>query len=102
MARKFGVHEDYFALTGSDPVDNGRFDVTQDEADRYVFKVPPLRNVAKTGPYFHDGSVSQLSEAVRIMARAQLGEALEDAEVTDIVSFLESLTTSVPQDFSAP
>lgn len=101
-ARKFGIHEDYFALTGSEPVDNGRFDVTEQEADRYVFKVPPLRNVAKTAPYFHDGSVSQLSEAVAIMARAQLGEALEDSELQDIVAFLESLDTEIPEGFSAP
>jgi len=63
--------------------------------------VPSLRNVAMTAPYFHDGSVAALPEAVRVMARVQLGAKLSDPEVNDIVAFLESLTGDLPPDFAA-
>jgi cytochrome c peroxidase len=76
--------------------DVGRFNVTHDEADRFVFKVPSLRNVAQTGPYFHDGSVKTLSEAVRLMARHQLGRELDDAQVDSIIAFLGSLNGQIP------
>jgi cytochrome c peroxidase len=99
MYQKFGVTEDYWRATGSTTVDKGRFDVTQDPADLYVFKVASLRNVAMTPPYFHDGSVATLPVAVRIMARVQLGRALTDGEVTEIVAFLGSLTGTLPADF---
>jgi cytochrome c peroxidase len=69
MYQKFGVVEDYWTATGSDPFDKGRDDVTKDPADLYVFRVASLRNVAMTPPYFHDGSVATLPEAVKIMAR---------------------------------
>ena len=97
--QKFGVTEDYWRATGSTAIDKGRFDVTQEPADLYVFKVAGLRNVAMTPPYFHDGSVATLPEAVRVMARVQLGRTLMDAEVTDIVAFLESLTGRMPDGF---
>lgn len=77
--------------------DNGRFDVTKDEADKHVFKVPSLRNIEKTGPYFHDGSVESLDEAVKLMATHQLGKDLSDAEVKSIVTFLKSLTGELPK-----
>ncbi|MET0402103.1 MAG: cytochrome-c peroxidase, partial [Cystobacter sp.] len=64
--------------------------------DLYKFRVPALRNVEKTGPWFHDGSVTDLSTAVRLMARHQLGMTLSDAEVDDIVAFLKSLTGELP------
>ncbi len=72
--------------------DLGRYTVTENEADRYVFKVPQLRNVAKTGPYFHDGKVGTLSKAVKLMAYHQLGKDLTGEQTADIVAFLESLT----------
>jgi len=72
--------------------DPGRFDVTGKESDRGVFKVPSLRNVAKTAPYFHDGGVAKLDEAVRLMARHQLGKELAADEVASIVTFLEALS----------
>ncbi len=75
--------------------DIGRAEVTGDEADRYVFKVPSLRNVAETGPYLHDGSIRDLGEMVHIMAEYQLGIPIDHAQVTAIVAFLESLTGSV-------
>jgi len=99
MYQKFGVIEDYWKATGSDPIDKGRADVTKDPADLYVFRVASLRNVAKTPPYFHDGSVATLPEAVKIMARVQLGVALGDSDTSDIVAFLEALTGELPAHF---
>ncbi|MCX6050432.1 MAG: c-type cytochrome [Chloroflexi bacterium] len=81
--------------------DIGRFAVTGRAADKYVFKVPSLRNVAKTGPYLHDGKIKTLDEMVRIMARYQLGKAVTDAQVTDIVAFLNALTGDIPTTYIA-
>ena len=100
MYREFGVVEDYWKATGSDPIDKGRFDVTKDPNDLYVFRVASLRNVAMTPPYFHDGSVATLPEAVKVMARVQLGVSLNDADTGDIVAFLESLTGELPENFA--
>jgi cytochrome c peroxidase len=99
MFRKFGVLEDYWKATGSQTIDKGRFDVTNNLDDLYVFRVPSLRNVAMTAPYFHDGSVMALPDAVRIMARVQLGVMLPDADTRVIVAFLESLTGELPPNF---
>lgn len=77
--------------------DNGRFDFTKDPADKQFFKVPSLRNIAKTAPYFHDGSIKTLDEAVKLMATHQLGKELSAADVTSIVTFLESLTGELPK-----
>lgn len=98
--RKFGQVEDYWQATGSQPVDAGRYTVTRDPADRFVFKVPSLRNAAMTPPYFHDGSVATLASAVRVMARVQLGKTLTTAQVDDLVAFLHSLTGTLPADFA--
>ena len=100
MYQKFGVVEDYWKATGSDPIDKGRFDVTKDPNDLYVFRVASLRNVAMTPPYFHDGSVATLPDAVTVMARVQLGVSLDDANIRDIVAFLQSLTGEVPANFA--
>ena len=81
--------------------DLGRYEVTKNEADKYVFKVSMLRNIAMTGPYFHDGSVATLEEAVKLMADYQLGQNLSDAEIADIVAFLNSLTGDLPTDYIA-
>ena len=104
--QKFGITQDYWLLTGSTEkeafkgYDKGRFQDTKNEADAFMFKVSQLRNVAMTPPYFHDGSVATLPQAVRIMAQLQLGKQLSDTQVADIVSFLESLTGEVPADFA--
>jgi cytochrome c peroxidase len=79
--------------------DKGRAAVTKRDADELFFKVPSLRNIEKTGPYFHDGSVDKLDDAVRIMARHQLGKELSDADVGSIVTFLRALTGTVPADY---
>ena len=95
MFEKLGVMDDYFRDRGHGlEADLGRFNVTHDDADRHVFKVPSLRNVARTAPYFHDGSVATLGEAVSLMARYQLGRDLDDTDRSDLVAFLESLTGS--------
>ncbi|WP_031435336.1 cytochrome c peroxidase [Methylomarinum vadi] len=91
---KMGVKRDYFELRGGPltEVDNGRFNVTHDEKDRHFFKVPVLRNIELTYPYFHDGSVDTLPEAVRIMAEVQLGKTFTGDEIGNIVAFLKTLT----------
>ena len=72
--------------------DLGRFDVTGSEDDKYVFKVPSLRNIALTAPYFHDGKAETLADAARQMAWLQLDETLDQGQVASIVAFLGSLT----------
>lgn len=96
MFQKFGTFDDYWKHTNSKVIDKGRFEVTKKEGDMYMFKVPSLRNVAKTSPYFHDGSVSDLKESVRIMAKIQLDKELDDAQLDKIVAFLNTLTGEVP------
>lgn len=92
MLQKFGLHADFRALTGSSEDDRGLMDLTGKEADRDLFKVPGLRNVAKTHPYFHDGSVADLGKSVEIMAKVSLNKDLSPEQTTLIVAFLESLT----------
>lgn len=82
-----------------DQHDTGRFGITHLEADRMVFKVPSLRNIDRTAPYFHDGSLTELPTVVRTMARHQLGKELRDDEVDSIVTFLHALTGPLPQDY---
>lgn len=90
---KMGKAKDYFKMRGNiTEVDNGRFNVTGEEYDRYKFKVPNLRNVALTYPYFHDGYAETLEDAVRIMAEYQRGVKLSKQEVDLIVKFLNTLT----------
>ena len=79
------------------PGDKGRFAVTRAEADAYVFKVPTLRNIALTPPYFHSGSVWDLGLAVGIMGTAQMGATLDPAQEASIVAFIDSLTGEMPQ-----
>jgi len=76
--------------------DQGRFEVTGQESDRMVFKVPSLRNVAMTAPYFHDGAVNNLEQAIQWMGKYQLGRDLSDTQVQAIVAFLDSLTGDLP------
>lgn len=97
---KFGVAKDYWKETHSQEIDKGRFNVTKDDDDLYVFKVASLRNVAMTPPYFHDGSVNTLPDAVRIMGTVQIGTDLSDEDISAIVAFLGSLTGQIPEDFA--
>jgi cytochrome c peroxidase len=100
MFQKFGIVEDYWKETGSKLIDKGRFDVTHNLADMYVFKVAGLRNAGMSPFYFHDGSVKTLAEAVRIMSKIQLGKTLSDKDGAAIVTFLRSLTGRLPQRFA--
>lgn len=96
MYMKLGLYKPY------PTEDVGRYEVTKNEADKYVFKVSMLRNIAETGPYFHDGSVATLEEAVKLMGEYQLGQALSDEDIADIVTFLKALTGELPADYIAP
>lgn len=91
MYQKVGIVEPW-----PDQRDQGRFTITKQETDRMMFKVPTLRNIAKTAPNFHDGSVSTLDAAVRRMGRYQLGLTLSDEEVSSIVAWLGALTGELP------
>jgi cytochrome c peroxidase len=93
MYQKFGIFGKY---GGSD--DPGRFNITHDEKDQFVFKVPMWRNVTRTAPYFNNGSVWDLKEAIRIMAKIQLNKQLTNEEVDRIADFLHSLEGNPPQE----
>lgn len=96
--QKFGLVEGPFWKFIEDPNhDKGRAEVTKNEADQHFFRVPGLRNVAKTYPYFHNGSVWELDKAVKIMGQAQLGKDLPQEEVDNIVAFLHTLSGSVSE-----
>jgi cytochrome c peroxidase len=93
LFQKFGVFQD--PLSQHERVteaDLGRFTITRDDQDRHVFRVPSLRNVAMTAPYFHDGRTPTLEQAVDIMAKKQLGRILSQQETGLIVKFLHTLT----------
>jgi len=95
--QRLGLVEPY-----PDQEDLGRFGITKDEADRMKFRVPSLRNVEKTGPYFHTGKLTKLDEVVKTMARHQLGKNLSNKEVGEIVAFLKSLTGELPRAYIKP
>jgi len=95
IMQKFGVYSNYWEMTGSDPIDEGRFAETGNEAEKYMFKAPSLRNVVETYPYFHDGSVKTLEEAVKIIAKLNLNVDLTEEQVTDLVTFMKALTADV-------
>lgn len=91
--QEFGLFGDYFENRGSiTKADFGHFNVTGEEKDKYVFRVPSLRNVAVTAPYLHDGTVEKLEDVVKIMAQYQLGTELDEEKVSLITAFLKSLT----------
>lgn len=91
--QKFGLFDDYFKKRGNiTKADYGRYNVTGKESDKFVFRVPSLRNVEVTAPYLHDGSIKDLKEVVDIMARYQLGTALPEESIELIVEFLKTLT----------
>ncbi len=96
--QKFGLVEGPYWKFIEDPKhDKGRADVTKKAEDEFFFRVPGLRNVAKTYPYFHNGSVWELDKAVTIMGKAQLGKDLTPEETENIVAFLKTLSGSVSE-----
>ena len=98
MFQKFGVYGKYWEMTGSDPIDEGIFAETGNVSEKYMFKVPSLRNIEKTGPYFHDGSVASLEEATKIIAKLNLNIDLSDEQVNNLVTFMNALTADLPDD----
>lgn len=92
MYQKIGIMTDFFADRKITEADMGRYSITHNPADKHVFRVPSLRNVAVTPPYFHDGSVKTLTQAINEMAEHQLGRAIPTADVQLIEEFLHSLT----------
>jgi cytochrome c peroxidase len=96
--QKLGVYRDW----PDQKTDPGRFTLTREARDRMYFKVPTLRNVEQTGPWFHDGHVKTIQEAVRLMGTYEAGQKLSEAEVDSIVSFLHALTGDIPQQYIQP
>ena len=97
MFQKFGVFGDYFKDRGEiQESDYGRFNVTGEEDDRFAFKVPSLRNVVLTSPYFHDGSARTLDDAIKVMLKYQLGREATQEDVNLIIQFLATLTGDLP------
>lgn len=96
LFQKFGIMRDYFKDRGNETEEDlGRYTVTKQESDKYVFRVPSLRNVELTAPYFHDGSAETLEQAVRVMSVYQLGKPLSARSIGMIVAFLKTLTAPV-------
>ena len=93
--QRFGIFTDYRTLTHSRMDDEGRLNITGDHSEKDIFKVPGLRNVDKTYPYFHDGSIASLDSAVKIMAAAELNKKLTAQEVGSIVAFLKTMTGDI-------
>lgn len=100
MLQKFGLNDHYWKYTKSDLIDEGLAELTKQDRDLYIFKVPGLRNVAMTYPYFHDGSVGTLEEAIRVMGRLQVNDTLSNDQVRYVQAFMEALTAEVDEDFT--
>jgi len=83
----------------TDTSDLGRYKVTQRESDKMLFKVPSLRNVEKTAPYYHNGSIETLQQAVYEMGEYQLGRVLTPDEAEAIITWLNTLTGDIPQEY---
>lgn len=99
MIQKFGVFHDYWTYTQSNHIDQGKMNVTGDSIDQFMFKAPSLRNIEKTAPYFHDGSVASLTDAIKIMGKVQLDVDLSDTQVANLEAFLHSMTGEVPAQY---
>ena len=92
LYNKFGIYQD------ANTTDFGRYNITHKQRDKYYFKVPSLRNIAQTAPYFHDARTSDLKTAVYIMAQYQLGRKITPQEIDKIVAFLQSLSGELPKN----
>lgn len=91
LMQKIGVMESF------DTTDFGKFNITKNENDKFYFKVPSLRNIELTAPYFHDGKIRTLKDAVEKMVKYQIGYLLEDKEIESIIIFLNTLTGETPK-----
>ena len=102
MFQRLGIMEDFFVDRGNvQRSDLGRVNITGRSRDRYVFKVPSLRNIELTAPYLHDGSIETLDETIKIMARYQLGREIPKGDVDLIVQFLRTLTGDAVENSGA-
>jgi cytochrome c peroxidase len=99
LYQKVGLYGSYSEFKKPKVVDEGRFEVTGNENDKNLFKVPSLRNIEKTGPYFHDGQVVDLAEAIKIMGKLQLNKEFSNDKVKDLITFLKTLTGEVPEQY---
>ncbi|MEZ5030638.1 MAG: cytochrome c peroxidase [Saprospiraceae bacterium] len=95
--QRFGIFRDYASFTQSSTIDRGRWETTGQTDDDRVFRVPPLRLVSETAPYFHDGSVASLEDAVRIMGKIQLNQDFTESEIQAIAAFLRTLAPDAPR-----
>jgi len=102
MFQKFGVYGDYRTFTKSKVNDEGRKKETGQEADKDMFKVPSLRNCVKTQPYFHDGSIADLNQAIIIMGKTQLNKEITQEQAELISDFLNTLSGDIPVDAKTP
>jgi cytochrome c peroxidase len=91
LFQKIGIYVNQKQVEQMGGGDLGRFEVTHSTSDRFYFKVPSLRNVARTAPYFHNGAYATLEEAVEVMGEVQLGKKLSKGEVVSLVAFLQTL-----------
>lgn len=97
LFQKMGIYKDYFAdRKFISQADLGLYNVTGEEDDKFVFKVPSLRNVARTAPYFHDGSAEDLKTAVQVMAEYQVGKPISNKDANSIIEFLNTLNGTLP------
>jgi cytochrome c peroxidase len=99
MYQKFGTEKKYWEYTNSSVIDSGVYVETRDPKDIFVFKVPSLRNVEMTYPYFHDGSVRELARAIDIMAKVSLDKELSKDQIDNISAFLSSLTGEIKEEW---
>ncbi|MBI2790489.1 MAG: cytochrome B6 [Gammaproteobacteria bacterium] len=97
LYQRFGIYKDYFATkTNITKADLGLYNLTGKEEDKYVFKVPSLRNITLTAPYLHDGSAGTLEEVIQLMGIYQVGQPIQPYDIPLIIKFLESLTGKIP------
>jgi cytochrome c peroxidase len=92
LFQRIGVYATETQLSQLQEQDQGRFEITGNKQDRLIFKVPSLRNITRTAPYFHNGSRTTLEDAVSDMGRLQLGQELSKQQIEKLIQFLESLT----------
>jgi len=97
MAQEFALYGYYWDYTNSTYIDKGRYQFTKDPGDKFVFKVPQLRNIVKTYPYFHDGSISDLKEAIKIMGMAETNIQMKQEDIDNILEFFKTLTGRIPE-----
>lgn len=101
IKQKFGLFGNYWEMTGSKKIDTGLHQVTGKDSDKYIFKVPSLRNIEKTNPYFHDGSVDDLAQAIKIMGKLQSNKDISEKDVDLIIAFLKTLTADIDDELKS-